>query len=167
MREKPGGIAAGAFFSILRKLSEARPPEELGDTRDLFLRVNTLGISSEFAFPTPPEDFDPPTRRQLLWISGAIGITPFLSMLSAILQSDLRGTSVPLEINFIISTRELDVTLFLISSALGDRKAPAASYLKLYIFSNAVEVSTSILFIPVGYQQRSLRNEKSCSLRRI
>ena len=55
-----------------------------------------------------------------------------------------KGSSVRLEINFIIFTRELDVTLSLISSALGDRKAPATSYLKLHIFLNAVEVSTSL-----------------------
>ena len=54
-----------------------------------------------------------------------------------------RGTSVHLEINFIISTRKLDITLSLIFSALGDGKAPAALHIKLHIFSNAVEISTS------------------------
>jgi len=141
MREKPRGIVTGALFLILRKLSEERP-EALDDTWDLSLSVNIVGISGEFVLPTPPKALDPLTRRQLLWIAGAIGITPFLSMMSAISQSDPRGTEVPLEINFIISTRELDVTLSLISSALGG-KAPAASYLKPHIFSNAVEVPTS------------------------
>ena len=139
MREKPGGIVTGALFSILRKLSEAKP-DALDDTRDLSLSVSIVGISGEFVLPTPPKSLDAPTRRQLLWIAGGIGITPFLSMLSAISQSDPIGTSDPFTIHFVVSTRELDVTLSLISTALGDRKA-AAPYLKLHIFSNAAKVS--------------------------
>lgn len=139
MREKPGGIVTGALFSILRKLSEAKP-DALDDTRDLSLSVSIVGISGEFVLPTPPKSLDAPTRRQLLWIAGGIGITPFLSMLSAISQSDPIGTSVPFTIHFVVSTCELDVTLSLISTALGDRKA-AAPYLKLHIFSNAAKVS--------------------------
>jgi hypothetical protein len=61
-------------------------------------------------------------------------------MLSAISQSDPSGTSIPFEIHFIISTRELDVTLSLISNALGEQKI--APYLKIDIFSNVAEVST-------------------------
>jgi ferredoxin-NADP reductase len=139
MREKPGGIVTGALFSILRKLSEVKP-DALDDTRDLSLSVNIVGISGEFVLPTSPKSLDAPNRRQLLWIAGGIGITPFLSMLSAISQSDPTGTSVPFTIHFVISTRELDVTLRLISTALGDGKA-VPPYLNLYIFSNATEVS--------------------------
>ena len=139
MREKPGGRVTGALFSILRKLTEVRP-EALNDTRELSLSVNIVGISGEFVLPTLPDSLRiAPNRRQLLWIVGGIGITPFLSMLSAIPQSDPSGTSVPFEIHFIISTRELNITLSLISTALGEQKT--APYLKLDIFSNAAEVS--------------------------
>ena len=139
MREKPGGAVTGALFSILRKLSEVKP-EALDDTRDLSLSVIIVGISGEFVLPTLPKPLDAPNRHQLLWIAGGIGITPFLSMLSAISRSDSTGTSTPFEIHFIISTRELDVTLSLISNALGDGKT-AAPYLKLDIFSNVAKVS--------------------------
>jgi ferredoxin-NADP reductase len=135
MREKPGGIVIGALFSILRKLTEARP-EALDDTHELSLSVNIVGISGEFVLPTLPNSLDAPNRPQLLWIAGGIGITPFLSMLSAISQSDPSGTLVPFEIHFVISE---STRLSLIPTALGEEKMPP--YLKLDIFSNAAEVS--------------------------
>jgi len=107
-----------------------------------------VSTSSEFqassSFPTPPEALDPPTRRQLLWIAGAIGITPpsyrYCLQFRSLIREELQFLSKLISSS---STRELDVTLSLISSALGVGKAPAASYLKLHIFSNAVEVPTS------------------------
>jgi len=140
MRQKPGGVVTGALFSIVRKLSEVKP-EALDDTRDLSLSVNIVGISGEFVLPTLPKPLDAPNRHQLFWIAGGIGVTPFLSMLSAISRSGPSATSTPFEIHFIISTRELGVTLSLISNALGDRKA-IGPYLKIDIFSNVAEVST-------------------------
>jgi NAD(P)H-flavin reductase len=142
MREKPDGIVTAALFTLLRKLS-ATGPEALDNTRALALSVNIVGISGDFVLPSPPKALGAPintTQRHLLWIAGGIGITPFISMLSAISQSDPTGTSPLLQIYFVISTREPDVVVSLISTALGNENAQVPSYIKIHIFSNALEV---------------------------
>ena len=76
-------------------------------------------------------------------------------MLSAISQSDPRGTEVPLEINFIISTRELDVTLFLlfpvrwVMERLRQLRISSLIYFRMQWRYQQVP-ALSVLFIPVG-----------------
>ncbi|KAF9495869.1 hypothetical protein BDN71DRAFT_1390638 [Pleurotus eryngii] len=106
MREKPGGAVTGALFSVARKLADYRP-ELLTDLSPLAIGVKLLGITGDFTSPEEP-------RRSLLWIAGGIGITPFLSMLAS-----TKPTSAPSSITFVISTREPDVLLRLVSSTLG------------------------------------------------
>ncbi|KAH9480910.1 hypothetical protein JR316_0007512 [Psilocybe cubensis] len=142
MREKTGGVVTGALFNILRKLTEYKHAA-LEDARVLSLDVNIVGINGDFILPP----FHPPSlgaeglsafitsgKRHLYWFAGGIGITPFLSMLAAL--SQVPDAELPRwEITLIVSTREPDVSLSLISRAIGGTVCPA--YLKVHIFTNA------------------------------
>lgn len=111
IREKSGGTVTTALFNIIRKLSEYKP-EVLEDSRALGLTVDVVGITGDFRLRIP--DVDVP--RTLFWISGGIGVTPFLSMLTALTYKP----SVPtLDITLAVSTREPQVILSLIASSLG------------------------------------------------
>ncbi|KAF7795439.1 hypothetical protein EIP86_006597 [Pleurotus ostreatoroseus] len=132
MREKPGGAVTGALFSIARKLQEMRP-ELLQDTRPLEMTVGLVGIAGDFKLPitlrsNAPEskepDVDADTQARsvtaappMLWFAGGIGITPFLSMLGAIVQSGATRTA--WDITLALSTREPGILTHLIANALG------------------------------------------------
>lgn len=130
MREKEGGAVTGALFTIARKLSELRP-ELLDDTRAVGLQVKLVGIAGSFTLALPltsaPAVLPPP----MLWLAGGIGVTPFLSMLSAIAAAppDARW-----DVVLALSTREPEVLVPLLASALGTR-APKLR-LALHVFSN-------------------------------
>ncbi|THU98277.1 hypothetical protein K435DRAFT_838205 [Dendrothele bispora CBS 962.96] len=51
MREQPGGLVTGALFSIARRLAETKP-DLLNDSSSLDIRVNIVGVSGGFGFPT-------------------------------------------------------------------------------------------------------------------
>ncbi|KAG1781242.1 hypothetical protein EV702DRAFT_1075027 [Suillus placidus] len=151
MRLKPGGAVTGALFSIANKLSSVRP-ELLEDPRPLGLGVTLVGIVGDFVL----ESIDPHegakiavTReeeqtsvqknapRRLLWIAGGIGITPFLAMLSGI-----SSYSAEYEITLLLSTREPDVMLSLLSNAI---EATAHEVkLVLHVFSHTETIESSL-----------------------
>jgi NAD(P)H-flavin reductase len=113
IREKSGGTVTTALFNIIRKLLEYKP-EALEDSRALGITVDVVGITGDFRLRIPDANVDVP--RTLFWISGGIGITPFLSMLTALTYKP----SVPtLDITLVVSTREPQVILSLIASSLG------------------------------------------------
>lgn len=129
MREKPGGAVTGALFSITRKIASVRP-ELLLDTRVLGLAVKLVGIAGDFHLERPllgTEDTKPRTVS-MLWAAGGIGITPFLSMLSAITSS--LNDHVQWDIVMIVSTREPEILLPLIAQAL---QGPGKPNLRLRI----------------------------------
>jgi len=131
MREKPGGTVTGALFSMARKLAEVKP-ESLENLRDLGLNVNLVGISGDFVLPESAN-----TKRHLIWIAGGIGVTPFLSMLSAISQ---KNVECPSDITLLLSTREPDVLLSLISSSLqGSKLLPNFTVHILTSASNSIK----------------------------
>ena len=125
MREKSGGTVTTALFNIVRKLSEYKP-EMLEDSRALGLTVSVVGITGDFRLRIPDD-----MPRTLLWISGGIGITPFLSMLAALKYRQ----SVPtLDITLAVSTREPQVMLSLIEGSLGASNPHIQ--LSVHVFSN-------------------------------
>lgn len=132
MREKPEGVITGALFTIARKLNTMRP-ELLGDTRPLGLKIKLAGISGSFTLPDSPitqiSQESPPTS--MLWLAGGIGVTPFLSMLSAIANS---SSNARWDIVFALSTREPEVLVPLISAALGSHIPKLR--LAIHVFSN-------------------------------
>lgn len=146
MREKPGGTVTGALFAIARKLQEMRP-ELMDDTSPLALQVRLVGIAGEFRLPaslplslsipdnradssTVADDIvsasgSPTVNRKnvpMLWIAGGIGVTPFLSMLSAIVRSLSPSIETVNEwdITLALSAREPEVMIKLITAALDD-----------------------------------------------
>lgn len=144
MREKPGGAVTGALFTISRKLKAAKP-EFLKDASPLGLKVKLIGISGDFILKAPQVPSTVLVERstmQLLWIAGGIGITPFLSMLSAIVGGSTDESSTEYDIIFLLATREPEVLLPLISRVLNlssiSANTPTASriHLKLDVFSH-------------------------------
>ncbi|TBU30071.1 hypothetical protein BD311DRAFT_659595 [Dichomitus squalens] len=126
MREKPGGVVTGALFAISRKLAENRP-ELLADTRPLEIESSVVGVTGEFALP--------PTGAgevKALWVAGGIGVTPFLSMLRALVK---RGEHVQADVVLALSTREPAVMLRLFKGALADAP-PLTLHVRLDLFTS-------------------------------
>lgn len=141
MREKPGGAVTTALFVIARKLTELKP-EVLMDTRPLELRVKLVGIAGEFTLPSPLllHPTTTITPRSFLWIAGGIGITPFISMLTALnslgsVNQNLSERVV--DIDLVLATREPAVLLPLIYRALSESVDGVLRInLTLHIFSS-------------------------------
>ena len=123
IREKFGGTVTTALFDLIRNLSEYKP-EALGDSRALGLTVAVVGVTGDFCLRIPEVNVDMP--RTFFWISGGIGITPFLSMLGALKYKP--GTPA-LDITLVVSTREPPVILSLIESSLN----PSNPHIQLFI----------------------------------
>jgi len=136
MREKPGGAVTGALFSIARKLLQVKP-EVLENSRDLSLIVNIVGVNGDFILPPSIHDSngsqvsDGTGIKQLFWFAGGIGVTPFISMLSALPK---RKETPPWEIVLLLSTREPDIFLSLIFGALKSIELP--QYLSVHLFTD-------------------------------
>ncbi|KAI3615296.1 oxidoreductase fad nad-binding protein [Moniliophthora roreri] len=126
---KPGGAVTTALFSIAHKLLEVKP-EILDDARPLELSVGVLGVTGEFGLPDI--DATPSKVKKFLWISGGIGITPFLSMLKGI-AGVAATSSVYWDIALILSTREPDALIPLIASVSKELK-PVQERVKLNVF---------------------------------
>ncbi|KAH8114474.1 hypothetical protein DFH11DRAFT_1544191 [Phellopilus nigrolimitatus] len=89
----------------------AKMPEVLIDARPLGLRVGLVGIAGSFTLPEPSDAKD----LKLLWIAGGIGVTPYISMLASMSHPP---TSAGYDVVFVLSTREPDVLLRLIQTAV-------------------------------------------------
>ena len=134
IREKVGGAVTPVLFSIARKASESQSyPEEASY---LDVPVHVVGITGDFVLPQFQQSTtSAQSTRHLVWVAGGIGITPFLSMLAALSRI---GSNPPSKISLIISTREPDVLLSLITLSLGLEEAnPLPPYLTVDIFTGA------------------------------
>ncbi|KAI0070493.1 hypothetical protein K474DRAFT_790053 [Panus rudis PR-1116 ss-1] len=129
MKEKPGGVVTGALFSIARKLVQGNP-ELLADTTSLEIKVKLQGIAGDFVLDLPSSGPNPP----LLWVAGGIGITPFLSMIKYFGSEKAVASNESRDIHLILSTREPDVLVPLISSALASA-SNADLKLRIDVFS--------------------------------
>ncbi|KAK0187502.1 hypothetical protein F5146DRAFT_712417 [Armillaria mellea] len=72
IREKPGGMATGALFSLARKIAEVRPAL-LEDMSPLSLTIPIVGVTGNFTLLR--------ASKRLALFAGGISVTPFLSML--------------------------------------------------------------------------------------
>ncbi|VDC01305.1 unnamed protein product [Peniophora sp. CBMAI 1063] len=124
MREKQGGMVTGWLFSVIRKIDEKRP-EVLDDMTPLSVDVGVVGVDGDFVLP----EHDP----KVLFIAGGIGITPFMSMLSAL---SARGPDATGDVVLALATREPLVMLKLVRASLTDI-VPAGVRVHLDIFTNA------------------------------
>lgn len=134
MREKPGGKVTGALFDLVRKLSTEGKAGILDNSRPLNLRANIVGISGEFVLPQIkphlPIVVGAKEIKHIYWIAGGIGITPFIAMLVAL--SELTYAP-PVDITLLISAREPDVMLSLVSTAIKGKSSP---YLSIHLFTS-------------------------------
>lgn len=122
MKEKKHGTMTGRLFNIARALSERRP-DLLHDTTPLGIVVDLVGIGGQFTLPQKPS--------KLLLVAGGIGITPFLSMVNAIVTGACETWNVIL----IISTREPRLAAELVGTALG-ADPPMNINLTFHIFTS-------------------------------
>ncbi|KAI0344408.1 hypothetical protein BDW22DRAFT_1371479 [Trametopsis cervina] len=134
MREKPGGTVTGALFTIARKIATSSGPNLLNDLRPIALEAKLVGIAGSFTF----RESKP---HASLWLAGGIGVTPFMSMLAAIMQ-DSSSHDAEWDVVLGLATREPDVLLPLL---LGLLEGDCASKLRirLHVFSNR-SISTAI-----------------------
>jgi ferredoxin-NADP reductase len=129
IKENKYGAITGRLFSLARALSE-RAPELMDNSTPLGITVGLIGIGGVFTLPTK--------TSKLLMVAGGIGVTPFLSMLNAIITGD---ASEIWDVILIISTREPHLTAELVRLALGTNPSPNI-HLIIHIF-------TSVFWTPV------------------
>jgi hypothetical protein len=148
MREKKGGFITGMLFRNFQKLqvpsSDCNNSEGVLnlDPSSLGITVKLVGVGGDFVIASPPagdrKDIGEHEHERytvggdedrFLWIAGGIGVTPFLAMLSSLVRSSstpstienrLVGKNYPKteKIHLVLSTREPNVLLSLISRAL-------------------------------------------------
>lgn len=106
MKEKHLGTITGKLFHLARTLSERRP-ELLADTTPLGITAGLVGVGGDFILPT--------RAHKLLLVAGGIGVTPFLSMLSAIASST---SDESWDVILVVSTREPQIFQKLLSKAV-------------------------------------------------
>ncbi|KAJ5590220.1 hypothetical protein N7450_004192 [Penicillium hetheringtonii] len=92
MREVQGGTVTGALFDILRE-SNAPYGSKVTPARDVAAGI--VGVTGDFYLGQ--------THVNALWVAGGIGVTPFLSMLSAL---SMRHQPVESNITLALATRE-------------------------------------------------------------
>lgn len=133
MREKPGGTVTGALFTIARKLAQLRPGI-LEDTSPLNLQVKLVGIAGDFTLSIPSQPLDHNIRHStsMLWLAGGIGLTPFISMLTAIVHATSRD--VQWDVVLALSTREPQVLIPLLTTLLESDHSPKLR-LAMHVFS--------------------------------
>jgi ferredoxin-NADP reductase len=133
MREVKGGVITGALFNLLRK----RIPNNQGQPIlfDTPVYADIVGITGDF--------YMPPGRLNLLLIAGGIGITPFLSMLSALAD---RGSTIDGDVALVLATREPELMIGLMKQAL--ERMSATVKIQIDIFSRIAKVDVGYLNTP-------------------
>ena len=119
MKEKHLGAITGKLFDLARALSQKRP-ELLADTTPLGITAGLVGIGGDFTLPAQ--------AHKLLLIAGGIGVTPFLSMLSAITSST---SDESWDVLLVISLREPQVYQKLLGKVI---QSKSNIHLSVHIF---------------------------------
>ncbi|KAH8819357.1 hypothetical protein F5884DRAFT_839420 [Xylogone sp. PMI_703] len=123
MREMKGGAVTGALFNVLREQS---PNNELGHAVDidkLNIAADIVGVTGDFYMGHG--------GVKMLWVAGGIGITPFMSMLSALVERDGKDSD---DIILALSTREPEIFSKLLQESL-QRISPGVR-LRIDLFTN-------------------------------
>ncbi|KAH7923314.1 hypothetical protein BV22DRAFT_593662 [Leucogyrophana mollusca] len=116
MRAITGGLITPLLHRIAQDADQGRSGNDI-DVSALNITARLRGIGGDLPVPEPLAACD--GGRRLLWIAGGIGLTPFLSLTRHIAGLAKRSYGV-WDIVLVISTREPEVTVRLISEALGD-----------------------------------------------
>lgn len=132
MKEKEGGVVTGALFRLVWRC------QEMGrEVATVNLQAGIVGVSGEFYLDLEQplyvsgSDLELGPPRKLVWAAGGIGITPFLTMLRALVTSPAPSVhSKPWDITFLLSTREPEVLLPLLAKVY---TANAASNVRLQL----------------------------------
>lgn len=104
MREVEGGAVTGALFDILRE-SNAHYGSPI--KFDGSVSAEIVGVTGDF--------FLGQSDVNALWVAGGIGITPFLSMLSAL---SARDKAANYDITLVLATREPDLMVHMLEPLL-------------------------------------------------
>ncbi|KAG1854511.1 hypothetical protein F4604DRAFT_1591213 [Suillus subluteus] len=144
-------IKGGLITPILYQLARSVDPQLTGahiDVADLKVCAPLRGIGGDLPVPEPLLACD--GGRQLLWIAGGIGLTPFLSLIRHVTNLAARGFGV-WDVTLVLSTREPEVMLSLIqeafvnmsSSKVDDLQSPPDFAFSIHVYSPKFQLSES------------------------
>lgn len=125
MREMKGGAVTGALFDVLRRHPVNEYERPITITEDVVVEV--VGVTGDF--------FLGPDNVNMLWVAGGIGITPFLSMFSALSDRKAKAKG---DVILALSTREPAMMLRLIQSCL--RNAASKVQIRIDLFTSHEKV---------------------------
>ena len=133
MREMKGGAVTGALFNTLKEYTSNKWGHSVKiDTSKVVADI--VGITGDF--------FMGEGYVKVLWVAGGIGVTPFMAMLSALLERNGGGQG---DVILALATREPDVFLQLLQSSLC-KTSPKLKF-RIDLFTNedirAVELEKS------------------------
>lgn len=113
MRSVPGGLVTPVIYRLAHEI--AKGSTDNVDVSHLGVRIRLRGIGGDLPVPEAVAQCD--GGRKLIWVAGGIGITPFLGLTRHVAQL-VRQTFGLWDVALVISTREPDVIVTLISEAL-------------------------------------------------
>lgn len=135
VRQIKGGLITPIMYRIVDKASEGRSFNKDIPLSSYNLTARLRGIGGDLPIPEPIPTCD--GGRRLLWVAGGIGVTPFLSLTRYVSQWATMGVG-SWDISLVLSTREPNAILLLISDALhslrGTEKLVDFTY-TLYLFT--------------------------------
>ncbi|ETW79353.1 hypothetical protein HETIRDRAFT_156155 [Heterobasidion irregulare TC 32-1] len=115
VRTISGGLITPILYAITSRAAERHQAGDVVDMMEQSICFNLRGVGGEFTAPEPVAACD--GGRRLLWVAGGIGLTPFLSLTRHVALLANRGYGV-WDVALVISTREPEVMLHLLSEAL-------------------------------------------------
>lgn len=151
VRTISGGLITPILYAITSKAAERHQAGDVVDMMEQNIRFNLRGVGGDFTAPEPVAVCD--GGRRLLWIAGGIGLTPFLSLTRHVVSLANRGYGV-WDVALVISTREPEVMLHLLSEALhvsqGASEATTDAILRftVHIFGKNSSLTPSNLLMP-------------------
>lgn len=119
VRQIKGGLITPIMYQIVNKLAEGRGYNRNIPLDSYKLSARLRGIGGDLPIPEPIPVCD--GGRQLLWVAGGIGVTPFLSLTRYVSQWATMNVGL-WDVVLVLSTREPDSILLLLSDALDSLK---------------------------------------------
>ncbi|KAF9449316.1 hypothetical protein P691DRAFT_774756 [Macrolepiota fuliginosa MF-IS2] len=120
VRQIKGGLITPIMYQIVNKASDGRSINQDIPLSSYNIVARLRGIGGDLPIPDPIANCD--GGRRLLWVAGGIGVTPFLSLARYVSQWVALGVG-SWDIVLVLSTREPDAVLLLISEALRSLEA--------------------------------------------